>query len=448
MSFPRYLNYRESGVDWLGPVPSHWIVTSLKRGYSVTLGKMLQPDATSPEDALLPYLRAANIQWSGVDCTDIKTMWFSKRDREQLQLKAGDLLVSEGGDVGRSALWKGEIDECYFQNSVNRVRPREGNLTSYLSYWMSTMKDKGFIDVLCNKSTIAHFTAEKVGAVPVPLPPPCEQQDITSFLNDETAKIDALVEEQRSLIELLKEKRQAVIARVVTKGLDPNVPTRDSGIEWIGEVPAQWSVTRLGYFATVENGTTPSRDTSAYWADGDVPWLSSGEVNKLYVNASDEFITQVALQQCSLRLLPAGTVIVGLIGQGKTRGLSALLQIDATINQNLAAICLGPKAVSKYFLYLFHAMYEWLREAGRGGNQAAMNCEILRSLKIPVPPVAEQTDIAAFIDSQLAGLDALRDEAELTMSLLGERRSALISAAVTGKIDVRSLASRTDTVAA
>ncbi len=115
---------------------------------------------------LLPYLRAANIRWSGIDDSDIKTMWFSTKDRESLRLQVDDLLVSEGGDIGRSALWKGEIDACYFQNSVNRVRPGSGNLTSLLRYWMSTMKDKGCIDVLCNKSIIAHFTAEKVGAVP------------------------------------------------------------------------------------------------------------------------------------------------------------------------------------------------------------------------------------------------------------------------------------------
>jgi type I restriction enzyme S subunit len=112
MSFPRYPTYKDSGVEWLGEVPELWGVTALKHGYTVTLGKMLQPEAASEEDTLLPYQRAANIRWSGVDDSDIKTMWFSTRDRENLRLQVGDLLVSEGGDVGRSALWKGEISEC------------------------------------------------------------------------------------------------------------------------------------------------------------------------------------------------------------------------------------------------------------------------------------------------------------------------------------------------
>jgi len=125
---------------------------------------------------------------------------------------------------------------------VNRVRSGKGNLTSFLRYWMTTMKDKGFIDVLCNNSTIAHFTAEKVGAVTVPLPPVNEQQAIASFLDHESAKIDALIAEQQRLIELLQEKRQAVISHAVTKGLNPDAPMNDSGVEWLGEVPKHWEV--------------------------------------------------------------------------------------------------------------------------------------------------------------------------------------------------------------
>ena len=157
MSFPRYPAYKDSGVEWLGDVPKNWSVTALKHGFNVTLGKMLQPELSSPDDELLPYLRAANIKWGGVDTTDVKQMWLSVRDRTQLRLKNGDLLVSEGGDVGRSCLWTDELENCYFQNSVNRVRARDGHLNSYLYYWMSTIKDKGYIDVLCNKSTIASF---------------------------------------------------------------------------------------------------------------------------------------------------------------------------------------------------------------------------------------------------------------------------------------------------
>lgn len=183
MSFPRYERYKESWVEWLGEVPEHWEVVSLKRRYNVVLGKMLQPEAKTAEEQLLPYLRAANIQWSGVDTSDIKQMWFSPLECESLRLLDGDLLISEGGDVGRAAIWRNELAECYFQNSVNRVRGREGQSTTFLYYWMCEVKAKGFIDALCNKSTIAHFTAEKVAVVPIVYPPAEEQLQIAKFLD-------------------------------------------------------------------------------------------------------------------------------------------------------------------------------------------------------------------------------------------------------------------------
>jgi type I restriction enzyme, S subunit len=212
---------------------------------------------------------------------------------------------------------------------------------------------------------------------------------------------------------------------------------KDSGVEWLEEVPAHWRVARLGYFASVENGMTPSRDVPEYWVDGEIAWLSSGEVNKLYIESSDECITKHALEQCSLRVLPVGKVVVGLIGQGKTRGMSALLRMEAAINQNLAAVCPGSLASGSYLLYLFHAIYDWVREAGRGGNQAAMNCEMLRALRLLFPSVSEQQAIAKYVDSRLAELDALKSTAEEGVTVLRERRTALISAAVTGQIDVR-----------
>jgi type I restriction enzyme S subunit len=259
MSFPKYPRYKDSGVEWLGEVPEHWTVIVLKRAYEVTLGKMLQPERRGVDDELLPYLRAANIKWDGVDAMDVKTMWFSPRESADLALLSGDLLVSEGGDVGRSCVYIGDGEAYRFQNSVNRVRPRGSNSTRFLYYWIATIKAKGFVDVLCNKSTIAHFTAEKVAAVPVPLPPNEEQAAIAAFLDRETTTIDLLMITQQHLIELLKEKRQAVISHAVTRGLDPYAPMKPSGVEWLGDVPAHWTVLPIRRVAVrVQTGRTPS----------------------------------------------------------------------------------------------------------------------------------------------------------------------------------------------
>jgi type I restriction enzyme S subunit len=211
---------KDSGVEWLGEIPAHWIVTLLKRAFYVQLGKMLQSTQTSEEDTLEPYLRAANIFWNGVDISDVKKMWFSPYEKDHYLLRNDDLLISEGGDVGRSALWKGDIEYCYIQNAINRVRSREINSTQFLYYWIYVLKFNGYIDMLCNKATIAHFTAEKVEKIHIILPPSTEQRSIFAFLDCETAKLDDLTAKIQEAIEKLQEYRTALISAAVTGKID------------------------------------------------------------------------------------------------------------------------------------------------------------------------------------------------------------------------------------
>ncbi|MEN1942316.1 restriction endonuclease subunit S [Luteimonas sp. MJ293] len=440
MSLPRYPEYKDSGVEWLGEVPAHWTVAPLKRGFDVRLGKMLQPAQSSDEDVLAPYLRAANIQWGGVDLEDVRSMWFSPRERELLALQTGDLLVSEGGDVGRSSLWRAQMRGCYFQNSVNRVRARGQDRTDYLYYWMATIKAKGYVDVLCNKSTIAHFTAEKVAAVPTIFPEPEEQRQIAAFLDRETAKIDALIAEQEKLLALLAEKRQATISHAVTRGLDPNVTMKDSGIPWLGAVPAHWEVSPLKYISRIGNGSTPNRDNPDYWSDTGFPWLNSSVVNQDEVSEAERFVTELALKECHLPVIRPPTVLVGITGQGKTRGMAAPLMFEATINQHLAYIT--PKAGRLEVAYLLRALeiaYVTLRtdSESAGSTKGAITCDQLSRFTIPLPPLDEQGAIAKHIDIKAAHFEKLASDSRQAIALLKERRSALIAAAVTGQIDAR-----------
>ena len=211
---------KDSGVEWLGEIPAGWKIALLKRAFDVQLGKMLQSEPSNSTDTLEPYLRAANVFWNGADLTDVKEMWFSPHEKQQYALVAGDLLVSEGGDVGRSALWKGELERCYIQNAINRVRSKGTHSTHFLYYWVYTLKHSGHIDMLCNKATIFHFTAEKVEAVEVLLPSPSEQRAIAAYLDRETARIDALIAKVREAIERLREYRTALISAAVTGKID------------------------------------------------------------------------------------------------------------------------------------------------------------------------------------------------------------------------------------
>lgn len=275
----------------------------------------------------------------------------------------------------------------------------------------------------------------------VPLPPPPEQTAIAEFLDRETGKIDELVAEQRRLMELLKEKRQAVISHAVTRGLDPAAPLKPSGIEWLGDVPAHWKVTPIKYVAKVGNGSTPSREVPEYWDESGFPWLNSSVVNQSVVTEAEGFVTERALKECHLPIILPPAVLVGITGQGRTRGMAAMLGMKATINQHVAYV--KPSTAKfdvHYLLRSFEMAYLKLRRDSEeaGATKGAITCEQLGNLRVPFPPFAEQQAIVAHLNAELAKFDTLTAEAQRAIDLLQERRTALISAAVTGQIDVRA----------
>ncbi len=249
--------------------------------------------------------------------------------------------------------------------------------------------------------------------------------------------------EQQRLIALLAEKRQATISHAVTKGLNPDAPMKDSGIEWLGEVPDHWDAMPVKYLAKVGNGSTPNREVPEYWAEIGFPWLNSSVVNAPIVTEAEGFVTQRALRECHLPIVVPPAVLVGITGQGRTRGMAALLGIEATINQHVAYVKPMDSTLDViYLLRAFETAYLKLRRDSEeaGATKGAITCEQIGNLKIPVSPLAEQLAIVAFLEAETAQLDTLTTEAQRAITLLQERRSALISAAVTGKINVQGVA--------
>ena len=221
---------KPSGVEWLGDVPAHWGVAAVKRHYSIQLGKMLQNGPNVPTDIAVPYLKAQHVQWSSVRTTDAPTMWASPHEIEQFGIRAGDLLVCEGGEGGRCCLVE-EVPPGYIiQNALHRVRPSGNCRNDYLQYVMSSISKTGWFDASNNKATIAHFTAEKFGSLMIPVPPHPEQTAIVAYLDKATADIDAAIDRARREIELLGEYRTRLIADVVTGKVDVR--------EAAGELPA------------------------------------------------------------------------------------------------------------------------------------------------------------------------------------------------------------------
>ena len=211
---------KPSSVEWLGDVPAHWGVAAVKRHYSIQLGKMLQNGPNVPTDIAVPYLKAQHVQWFSVRTTDAPTMWASPHEIEQFGIRAGDLLVCEGGEGGRCSLVE-EVPPGYIiQNALHRVRSSGNSRNDYLQYVMSSISKTGWFDAINNKATIAHFTAEKFGSLMIPVPPFPEQVAIVRYLDKATADIDAAIDRAHREIELLGEYRTRLIADVVTGKVD------------------------------------------------------------------------------------------------------------------------------------------------------------------------------------------------------------------------------------
>jgi type I restriction enzyme S subunit len=278
-----------------------------------------------------------------------------------------------------------------------------------------------------------------IGNMTVPVPQVPQQRAIADHLDRETARLDALVAAKERVLGLLAEKRRALVTRAVTRGLDPRAPLRDSGIPWLGEVPAHWETWKLAHVAFVGNGSTPNRDKAEYWVGGTIPWLNSSVVNQDEVTAADQHVTATAFRECHLPLVRPGSVLVGITGQGKTRGSAVVLSFEATINQHIAFITPAAEQIDSWFLrWTLFAAYEFLRSISddAGGTKGALTCEEVAAVRVALPPLDEQRAIVQHVLSATAKTDALRTVTERTIALLKERRAALIAAAVTGQIDV------------
>ena len=391
---------------------SNYPAVRVKRGYMVQLGKMLQPEAYSESDVPVKYARAANVTSGTSDPADLKSMWINPTTFPHYQLAPGDLLVVEGGDIGKSMIWDRK-EPAIFQNSINRVRPRRGHDTRYLAYVLDTYKRCGWLDAVCNKSTFAHLTDEKLSNLEVPLPAPSRQRAIADHLDRETARIDALIEKKTRLIELLEEKRQALITQVVTKGLDPDVPMKDSGVEWIGQVPAHWSVVKLKRIAKLRSGESiPTDEVSD---DGRYPVYGSGG-RRGYTSKFTN--TESA-------------VVVGRQGScGK------VTYAEGPFWASEHAVVVYPKMAAPMMWLGENLRTARLERYSNSAAQPGFGVADVVEEFFPLPTEHERWAIDQHIRERSSTITSLKNKTIQSVELLRERRSALITAAVTGQLEI------------
>lgn len=274
----------------------------------------------------------------------------------------------------------------------------------------------------------------------VPVPPFVLQHSIASFLDRKIAAIDALIAKKQRLVKLLEEKRQSIITRAVTKGIDPNAKMKDSGVEWLGEIPAHWIVAPTKLVARLESGHTPSRQHPEYWVNCTVPWFSLSDVWQIrsgrqdYLGETKEMISELGIDNSGARLLPAGTVVVS---RTASVGFSGIMPCPMATTQDFANWICGTRLQPEYLLYVFRGMKEEFKRLMMGSTHQTIYMPEIETFRTPVPPIVEQKDIVKYVRDRTRLFDEVLDRASSLVERLREYRQALITAAVTGKINVR-----------
>jgi restriction endonuclease S subunit len=321
-------------------------------------------------------------------------------------------------------------------------------LPSFLRYFTASANYWQWLSSSTIQATIQNVSAEKYTDLWLTYPPIAEQQTIADFLDAQTAKIDTLLAKKRLFIAKLKEKRSALIARTVTRGLPPDAAKaagleshpamKDSGVEWLDKMPTHWDAAALRWMSRRYSGGTPDKSNDSYWEEGEIPWLNSGAVNDGYITEPSALITQEGFAKSSAKWIPKGALVMALAGQGKTKGMVAQLGFQTTCNQSMAAIIPDHRLDPRYLYWWLSANYQNIRNMAGGEARDGLNLDLLGSIQCPLPPVIEQRAIATYLDRETARIDQLAAKVEAAIARLTEYRQALITAAVTGKIDVRA----------
>jgi type I restriction enzyme S subunit len=435
-----YPAYKDSGVEWLGEIPAHWEVAPLYARYEVALGKMLDAKRVTGEFSGR-YLRNVDVQWDVVNTDGLPEMDFAPWERERYRLRPGDLLTCEGGEVGRTAIWRGDLDECFYQKAIHRVRPRsEGERPRFFYYLMFALAKQGVFAAGGNPNTIDHLTAVQLRHYRFSFAPTAEQRAIAAFLDRETARIDALVAKKERLIELLQEKRTALITRAVTKGLDPTVPMKDSGVEWLGEIPAHWEVKRLWHLTPAQRRIMYGIVLPGPNVDDGVPIVKGGDVSpgRLRLSCLNRTTREIESNYVRSRL-QGGDLVYAIRGSiGEVAMVPDELS-GANLTQDAARVAYTSATHGLWLLYALKskAVFAQLEAGALGATIRGINIRDLKRASLAVPSSVEQRAIADFLDRQTARFDALIAKVREAIERLKELRTALISAAVTGKIDVR-----------
>lgn len=443
----KYERYKDSGVEWLGEIPEHWNVMPLK--YNLFLeGRIgwngLKSDEFKKEG--YAYLvtgqdfRGAEIDWE--KCYQIDKNRYD--EDPYIQLQNGDLLVTKDGTIGKVSKVSNLDKPACLNSGIFVVRQKREVFIQDFLYWTFVSEQlMEFTNYTSFGSTIQHLYQNVFENMPLLIPSISEQQIISTFLSFKVNEIDSIISAKQSLIDVLQSYRMSIITEAVTRGLNPDVPMKDSGVEWLGEIPKHWKVMKTSTaFDIIGSGMTPNTNDESNYDDCGINWLQTGDLNDGYIKETSKKISYKAYEKNSLKLYPKNSLVIAMYGA--TIGKLGILDIETTTNQACCVLFSSSIMLIKFAFYIFMASKRVLITLASGGGQPNISQGIIKNFRIPVPPTNEQQNIVSYLDSKVEKISASISELISQIKDLQDYRSALISEAVTGKIDLREWKGKTN----
>ena len=419
----RYESYKDSGVKWLGEIPGHWDVKRLGSFFIERRVKVSDKDfapLSVTKNGIFPQLE--NVAKS------------NDGDNRKL-VRANDFVINSRSDR------KGSSGVSSFDGSVSLInivlKPRN---TVYPTFCNYLLKSIAFIEEYYRngRGIVADLWTtrfDEMKIIKLAMPPKAEQTAIANYLDSVTSKIDEAISQQQKMIDLLNERKQIIIQNAVTKGLDPNAKMKDSGVEWIGEIPENWEVIKCSYvFSGIGSGTTPKSSNENYYTNEGVNFLQTGDLNDGYINDTTKKITDKALKEINLKIYNKNSLIIAMYGA--TIGKLGILNVCTTVNQACCVLPQTKKISTKYAFYMYMIARKDLIIKSRGGGQPNISQDTIRNQKIIVPTKNDQEEIVEHIEKMINPIDSSISQCNKMISLLQERKQIIINDVVTGKVKV------------
>jgi type I restriction enzyme S subunit len=431
MKLAPYPEYKDSAVPWLGKIPAHWDLFRNGRLFS-------QRNETGFGE--LPILEVS--LKTGIRVRDMENL-----KRKQVMSDREKYKRAAQGDIAYNMMrmWQGAVGVAPVDGLVSPayvvVRPFPEVDCRYFSYLFRTASYMNEVDaysrgIVKDRNRLYWQDFKRM---PSPVPPIEEQRNITKFLDAVGSKAQRFIRNKQRLIELLKEQKQNIINQAVTRGLDPNVKLKPSGVEWIGDIPGHWEMRKITHlYRQIGSGTTPQSGNADYY-DGNIPWIISGDLTDGFLETTSKKVTDKAVQDYStLKMYPEGSLVVAMYGA--TIGKVSLTSIRACTNQACCVLSNPRNDINnKFMLQLFLKIKPDLVRMGYGGGQPNISQDTIKGLRLPIPSIEEQGDIVTFIENETATIDYAITHAKREIELMREYRTRLISDVVTGQVDVRGI---------